>query len=136
MKHYRKGEEHHNQHGENLGFCVCPQCGYSEKHQAGFPCRNTECPQCNIPLIRSITQNKKNEIPAEKNKNEISENSIKKIYFPKVVPEKCTSCGKCIQICPTKTIVLVNNKAFVITAGCKNCKVCVKICPEDAFILD
>lgn len=35
------------------GFCVCPQCGYSEPHRAGVPCRTINCPKCNLQLVRS-----------------------------------------------------------------------------------
>jgi len=34
------------------GFCVCPQCGYREKHKAGAPCNKKTCPKCGQPLVR------------------------------------------------------------------------------------
>jgi ferredoxin len=60
----------------------------------------------------------------------------RKILYPKVIAEKCTACGICIDICPTKTIVLENNKAFVEIDNCRNCKMCMRVCPENAFILE
>lgn len=37
---------------ENVGYCVCPQCGHSQPHERGFPCFEISCPKCGTPLIR------------------------------------------------------------------------------------
>ena len=34
------------------GYCVCPNCGYKEHHQAGVPCYNKKCPKCETPMTR------------------------------------------------------------------------------------
>jgi cation diffusion facilitator family transporter len=34
------------------GDCVCPECGYSLKHEKGIPCSQMKCPRCKIPLER------------------------------------------------------------------------------------
>ena len=34
------------------GNCVCPLCEYKEEHQAGKPCYEKKCPECNADLIR------------------------------------------------------------------------------------
>jgi len=34
------------------GYCVCPSCGYKEEHQAGTPCFEKKCPECNTDLVR------------------------------------------------------------------------------------
>jgi electron transfer flavoprotein alpha subunit len=57
------------------------------------------------------------------------------MMFPKVDVEKCSACGKCIDICPMEVIVLKEGKAFVETQNCNNCKICMRACPENAFIL-
>lgn len=34
------------------GFCVCPQCGHKEPHQAGVRCLDQNCPKCGAKMIR------------------------------------------------------------------------------------
>jgi len=34
------------------GVCICPECGYKQKHQRGVPCLNIKCPKCGNPLTR------------------------------------------------------------------------------------
>ncbi len=33
-------------------MCICPNCGFEQKHQYGAPCNHEVCPECNIALIR------------------------------------------------------------------------------------
>lgn len=67
----------------------------------------------------------------------------------KIDPEKCTSCGKCIEVCPKNVIAWVpcaqsvvitcNNKdpgkivRGICTVGCIGCKICVKNCPTSTI---
>ncbi len=32
--------------------CICPKCGYTQKHMPGQPCRSKFCPECHVSLIR------------------------------------------------------------------------------------
>lgn len=34
------------------GDCVCPKCGYKEKHKRGTPCSKVKCPECGAFLKR------------------------------------------------------------------------------------
>ena len=34
------------------GYCVCPTCGYREKHELGKPCYKLYCPLCGTHMIR------------------------------------------------------------------------------------
>jgi NAD-dependent dihydropyrimidine dehydrogenase PreA subunit len=135
------GGGHNGGRGEN-GFCVCPQCGYSEPHRAGVPCKTLLCPECNLSLVRSETRGNKtsanstNKSSTENVKKDIVEKKERKITFPKVDTEKCTGCQECINTCPRDTIVLKDGKAFVINENCSNCRVCMRVCPENAFILE
>lgn len=67
----------------------------------------------------------------------------------KVDPEKCTSCGKCLEVCPKNVIAWVPYKQSVVVTcnnkevgrvvrkkcevGCIACKICVKNCPENTI---
>ncbi len=71
---------------------------------------------------------------------------------PRVDPEKCTSCGICIDICPRNLIRLMpRDKEYVVACssldrgkyvrrvcdvGCTGCKACVKKCPEKAITVE
>jgi hypothetical protein len=35
-----------------VGDCVCPNCGYKERHLRGVPCFQKKCPKCETPLVR------------------------------------------------------------------------------------
>jgi len=32
------------------GLCVCPECGYEQKHERGVACADIECPECGTPM--------------------------------------------------------------------------------------
>ena len=138
--HHNSGNRHgfgKGRHGKSEGgYCICTQCGYSVNHQPGVPCKSLFCPDCNISLVRSeipgITSVGKQETVSEI-RPEVAE---RKILYPKVVAEKCTACGACIEVCPTDTIVMVNGKAFVEIENCRSCKKCMIVCSENAFILE
>ena len=36
----------------SCGECVCPNCGAVVPHQAGVPCYQVSCPQCNTAMVR------------------------------------------------------------------------------------
>lgn len=46
--------------------------------------------------------------------------------------QRCTSCGLCAEICPTRAITL--DPQPVIGASCVLCLQCVRSCPEEAFL--
>lgn len=58
---------------------------------------------------------------------------------PRLDPERCTKCEKCVQACPTQAMkgVYAGGSEF-FRPGCWACGACVEACPEDAvaFTLD
>ena len=48
--------------------------------------------------------------------------------------DKCTSCMKCIEICPEKQVLdIVGNQSGAVLSGeCINCGRCVEVCEDDA----
>lgn len=141
--HYNRSHGHGYGHGNygkgHGGYCTCPQCGYSVRHEAGVPCNTVICPNCNTSLVRSDTQGENNMSNQNKSSEEMKSNpepNVRKIQYPKVVAEKCTGCQQCISFCPRDAIVLKDGKAFVETENCSNCRVCIRVCPEGAITLE
>ncbi len=52
---------------------------------------------------------------------------------PAIIKKLCIGCGKCKEICPQKTIAIVNRKAVIERQGCIRCFCCHEVCPERAI---
>ena len=52
---------------------------------------------------------------------------------PKIDEEKCTLCGKCIEICQFKAIVRIADTILPFTDLCHSCGGCMEVCPENAI---
>jgi uncharacterized protein (DUF362 family)/ferredoxin len=55
--------------------------------------------------------------------------------FPRVDPKSCVICGTCSNTCPSDSISIKENKAFIDEATCIKCLCCVEICPKGAIFL-
>jgi len=60
------------------------------------------------------------------------------LLSPKVDPERCRGCGRCVDICPFNAIRLVDNPIGTYTAeierhNCVGCGGCVGLCPVTAL---
>ncbi len=55
---------------------------------------------------------------------------------PKIDEEKCTGCGRCIELCKLNAISIVARKAVIDRDLCINCGWCVRGCPHDAAVED
>ncbi len=49
--------------------------------------------------------------------------------------EKCTGCGKCIEVCPGQAIQMQGEKSRTDRRLCKGSGACVTVCPNDARTL-
>ncbi len=58
----------------------------------------------------------------------------KKVYrnIPEFSNEKCTGCGKCVQLCQFNCLALVKNKIICFPELCHDCGGCKLICPTNA----
>ncbi len=50
-------------------------------------------------------------------------------------PEKCTACGKCIEVCPARVRGKLSREERVQAKikSCAGCGKCVDVCPNDAI---
>jgi uncharacterized protein (DUF362 family)/Pyruvate/2-oxoacid:ferredoxin oxidoreductase delta subunit len=54
---------------------------------------------------------------------------------PQANPEKCTSCGTCVDHCPVLALSMVNDLPHVNPEICIACFCCQEMCPEKAITL-
>jgi len=52
---------------------------------------------------------------------------------PVVYEQKCTGCGECVKICPTKAITIQNHKSVIDGLKCIGCASCIAVCPAMAI---
>jgi hypothetical protein len=55
---------------------------------------------------------------------------------PHIVKNKCTLCGRCIDICPTEAISQRKEGAFINQALCVGCGECISACKFDAVYIN
>jgi len=52
---------------------------------------------------------------------------------PKIDIDLCTGCKKCMDVCPTRAISIINKKAVLSSDLCNGCRACVSVCPVEAI---
>jgi ferredoxin len=61
------------------------------------------------------------------------------VYLPDVVtleliPEKCTGCGLCLEVCPHQVLALDDGRARIVDRdACMECGACALNCPFEAI---
>jgi iron only hydrogenase large subunit-like protein len=50
--------------------------------------------------------------------------------------EKCIGCTRCMKVCPTDAIRVVDGKSRIIADRCIDCGECFRACPYDAFYIE
>lgn len=59
---------------------------------------------------------------------------LKNVVTLKYDSEKCTGCGRCIEVCPHNVFKLDNKKAVIVNRNsCIECGACVKNCAFQAI---
>jgi uncharacterized Fe-S center protein len=55
---------------------------------------------------------------------------------PYIIPEKCITCGACINACPEFCISIEGKTAAFDLTNCIGCLMCMNVCPEHAIDID
>lgn len=55
------------------------------------------------------------------------------VLKPKLHPEKCTACRKCVEACGYNALTLVNKKLLLFNELCHACGACSYVCPNAAL---
>jgi Na+-translocating ferredoxin:NAD+ oxidoreductase subunit B len=121
---FRKGRNHCSEI-----MCVCPSCGFIKQHEKGVACFSLLCPKCNSRMIRKDVLEK----ASDNQKQLIGRTLENKSLYPKVNPDVCIACGKCILACPFKAISIKNNVAYIDEGLCRKCRKCISECPVNAI---
>lgn len=53
--------------------------------------------------------------------------------YADVIPEACTGCKKCVYVCPTNAIEMVERIAIIEEGRCVSCQNCIGVCGDDAI---
>lgn len=52
----------------------------------------------------------------------------------RIAPDKCTSCGKCVEACRYNALALIKGKVLLFDELCHACGVCSLVCPDGAVV--
>ncbi len=63
-----------------------------------------------------------------------SESTPAVIRIPQIQTEKCTSCGRCVEVCQFHALAKVGKNILVFPQLCHGCGSCTWNCPENAII--
>jgi NAD-dependent dihydropyrimidine dehydrogenase PreA subunit len=59
---------------------------------------------------------------------------LKNVVTLKLAGEKCTGCGRCMEVCPHEVFTMKEGKAEIINLDlCMECGACAKNCPFHAI---
>lgn len=59
---------------------------------------------------------------------------LKNITTLQVFPEKCTGCGRCVEVCPHAVFKIENRKVLLLNKDrCMECGACEKNCDFNAI---
>jgi ferredoxin len=54
--------------------------------------------------------------------------------LPRINGNICTGCGKCVDVCPTGALDLVEGRAAIVRLElCSYCGDCEELCPKEAI---
>jgi len=60
---------------------------------------------------------------------------VEEVALPFIDEDKCTACGKCVEVCPARCIESKSIARLVRPEKCISCGRCARICPSGAITL-
>lgn len=55
------------------------------------------------------------------------------VLLPEIDPQKCSACGKCVEVCQFHALALIGRRVLVFPQLCHGCGSCTLNCPENAI---
>lgn len=90
-------------------------------------------------MANLIKENKPFATPRNNLQDKIMSGPVNMLFYPMFVKakgfsanDKCTSCGKCVKVCPLNNIELKNGKP-TWNKKCTHCMACISYCPTGAI---
>jgi len=59
-----------------------------------------------------------------------------KPFAPRIDVDQCSGCGRCVPVCPSKSLAVEEGTARIVNGECIGCGHCEAVCPERAVSLD
>ena len=90
-------------------------------------------------IANLIKENKPFATPRNNLQDKFMSGPVNMLFYPMFVKakgfsanDKCTSCGKCVKVCPLNNIELKNGKP-TWNKKCTHCMACISYCPTNAI---
>ena len=90
-------------------------------------------------IANRIAENKPFTTPRNNLQDKFMSSAVNMLFYPMFVSakgfyadDKCTSCGKCVKVCPLNNIEMKNNKPEW-DKNCTHCMACISYCPTSAI---
>ncbi len=64
----------------------------------------------------------------------IQSNQIMTVPVPEINMDKCDLCGKCVELCQFKAIMIIGKSVLTFSDMCQSCGGCIEVSPQGAVL--